>query len=131
MKRLFTYCLILLGLYFTPKSVFSQIPNDIILALRSGNAQELSVFLNDNVELYLYDKNDVYSKNQTTQILTQFFEQNHPNSLSIIHQSGKKEHQYVILLLNTDKESFQLSFLMRKINEKVVISQLQIEKSES
>ncbi|MFV0554115.1 MAG: DUF4783 domain-containing protein [Mangrovibacterium sp.] len=129
MKHLYIFCLILC-LHLIPQASWAQMPNGIILGLRHGDVKEISNYLGDNVELYLLDKDDVYSKNQATQILQQFFAQNKPSSLSMVHQSEKNEHQYAIMKLETSGGSYQVSVLVRSVSELVVISQLQIVASE-
>lgn len=129
MKHFLSFCL-LACLCAIPHIGLAQIPNDVILSLRNGDARGLATHLNTHIELYLNDKDDVYSKSQTEQILKKFFEQHQPSNLTIIHQSGKADHQYAIIQLETNDGNFQVSVLIRKINNKQVISQLQIENSE-
>ncbi len=40
----------------------SEIPSEVINALNKGDAVKLSSFLNDNVELVIENKNDIFSK---------------------------------------------------------------------
>src|SRR5438309_6761712 len=47
--------------------------DDVINALRTGNAQELSKYVDDNIVIYLPDKNDTYSRSQAVMVLRDFF----------------------------------------------------------
>lgn len=129
MRRVIAFCLFFVAL-LAAQPVEAQVPNGIITSLRQGNAQELSDFFGGYVELYMEDKGDVYSKAQTVRILKHFFDQHHPTNLQVIHQSGKKAHQYVILTLETAAGNYQVSVLMCQLGEQSLVSQLQIEESE-
>ena len=49
--------------------------DDVISALRSGNAAEVGKYVDENVELSLPDKSDNYSKAQAVMILKDFLPQ--------------------------------------------------------
>ena len=46
--------------------------DEVIGALRAGNASELARYIDDNVELSLPDKSDRYSRAQATMVLQDF-----------------------------------------------------------
>ena len=52
--------------------VFAQIPDEIILSLKSGNAKVLATYFNQNVELVIPEHDNVYSKAQAEQIVPIF-----------------------------------------------------------
>ena len=111
-------------------SVKAQIPDGIILSLKSGNAKTLSEFFNQNVELVVPDSDNVYSKAQAQLIVSNFFSSYPPQNFSVIHQGGKEGAQYVIGNLGTKKGSFRVYFLLKKSDGKDYIHQLRIEKQE-
>lgn len=108
----------------------AQIPDDIILSLKSGNAKSLSEFFNQNVELVVPNSDNVYSKAQAQLIVGNFFSSHSPQSFSVIHQGGKEGAQYVIGSLGTQKGTFRVYFLLKKSDGKNYIHQLRIEKQE-
>ncbi len=118
------------GTLFFAVPVKAQIPDGIILSLKSGNARTLSEFFNQNVELVVPDSDNVYSKAQAQLIVSNFFSSYPPQNFSVIHQGGKEGAQYVIGNLGTKKGSFRVYFLLKKSDGKDYIHQLRIEKQE-
>jgi hypothetical protein len=112
--------------------VFSQtrgeIPSNIILALKTGNAKEIASNMNENVEMVILDKEGIYSKTQAEMILKDFFMNNPPRKFSLLHQGGKAESKYGIGDLETSDDTFRVYFLLKRKNEKTLIHQFRIEK---
>jgi ABC-type transporter Mla subunit MlaD len=102
-----------------------EVPSAIITALNNGDAGQLSNYLNTNVELFIENKNDVFSKQQSTQIIADFFRKNHVTSFQLLHKGNKDAASFVIGTLKTSSGNFRLYVLTRK-NE---IQQLRIEPS--
>lgn len=106
----------------------AQIPDQIVLSLKSGNAKVLSEYFNQNVELVILENDNVYSKAQAEQIVSNFFTRYQPEKFNIIHQGGKEGAQYVIGHLETKQGIFRVYFLLKKTTGKEIIHQLRIEK---
>jgi len=102
-----------------------EVPNVILTALNNGDASQISNYLNSNVELFIENKNDVFSKVQATQIITDFFRKNHVTSFQLLHKGNKDAASFAIGTLKTATGNFRLYVLTRK-NE---IQQLRIEPS--
>jgi len=102
-----------------------EVPSAVITALNNGDASQLSNYLNANVELFIENKNDVFSKNQSTQIIADFFRKNRVSSFQLLHKGNKDAASFVIGTLKTSTGNFRLYVLTRK-NE---IQQLRIEPS--
>jgi hypothetical protein len=107
---------------------FAQIPDGIVVSLKSGNDASLSAFFNENVELVVGIHDDVYSKSQAQQIVAEFFKSNKPKQFSIIHQGGKEGARYAIGNLTTNTGTFRVYFLLKDKNNNSYIHQLRIEK---
>lgn len=108
-----------------------KIPNNILVALETGNAKLLSGYFNQNVELVVMDNDNVYSKSQAQQIVNNFFSSFGPiekNAFSVIHDGGKTDAKYVIGKYRSEKGEFRVYFLLKKNNNKQYIHQLRIEK---
>lgn len=103
----------------------SEVPAGIITALSEGNATELSSYLNDNVELVIGNQNDVFSKQQATGIIADFFKKNRVNGFDVIHKGNKDAASFVIGTLKTSTGNFRVYVLTRKGE----IQQLRIETS--
>ena len=116
------------GFLFSSLNSSAQIPDEIILSLQTGNAKVLSDYFNDNVELVVLDNDNVYSKAQAKQVVSNFFKSFTPESFNVIHQGGKEGSKYVIGNLKTNNGNFRVYFLLKNSNGKDYIHQLRIEK---
>lgn len=103
----------------------TEVPLDIINALNQGDASGLSSHLNNNVELVIENKNDVFSKQQASGIIADFFRKNSVSSFQLLHKGNKDNASFAIGILKTGSGSFRVYVLTRK-NE---IQQLRIEPS--
>ncbi len=104
-----------------------QIPGGISIAIKAGNAAELSKYLNATVELLLLDKEDFYKKNVAETILRDFFNEYQTKDFTIRHQGAKNDAQYAIGNLKTGKGDFRVYFLLKKIDQELLIHQIRIE----
>jgi hypothetical protein len=107
------------------KAQSSEVSSDIIAALNEGDASQLSGYLNANVELVIDNKNDVFSKQQATGIITDFFRKNRVSSFQLLHKGNKDAASFAIGTLKTSTGNYRVYVLTRK-NE---IQQLRIEPS--
>lgn len=127
-KKITFTVFIISGFLFASFNSGAQIPDGIILSLQTGNSKVLSGYFNQNVELVVIDNDNVYSKAQAKQIVSNFFSNFTPESFSIIHHGGKEGAKYVIGNLKTNNGNFRVYFLLKKKNGKDYIHQLRIEK---
>jgi hypothetical protein len=105
----------------------TKIPAGIALAFKSGNASELSKYMNLTVELLLLDKEDFYKKNVAETILKDFFTEYKIRDFVIRHQGGINDAQYAIGNLKTEKGDFRVYFLLKKVDQELLIHQIRIE----
>ena len=105
----------------------TKIPAGISSAFKSGNAAELSKYMNSTVELLLLDKEDFYKKNVAETILRDFFNEYHSKDFIIRHQGAKTDAQYAIGNLETEKGTFRVYILLKKVDKELLIHILRIE----
>lgn len=123
-----TFLILICGWLVLPEFASAQIPDEILTSLKNGDSKTLSEYFNQNVELVVLENDNVYSKAQAQQIVNRFFDQNTPESFTIIHQGGKEGAKYVIGNLKTNTGSFRIYFLLKTNEGKNYIHQLRIEK---
>ena len=104
-----------------------KIPGGISIAFKTGNASELSKYINSTVELLLLDKEDFYKKNVAETILKDFFAEYKIKDFVIRHQGGINDTQYAIGNLKTEKGDFRVSYFLKKVDEELLIHQIRIE----
>jgi hypothetical protein len=105
----------------------TKIPGGIAIAIKAGNAAELSKYMNSTIELLLLDKEDFYKKNIAETILKDFFNEYPTKDFTIRHQGAKNDAQYAIGNLRTEKGDFRVYFLLKKVDEDLLIHQIRIE----
>lgn len=105
----------------------TNIPAGISLAFKAGNASELAKYINSTVELLLLDKEDFYKKNVAETILKNFFAEYKVKDFVIRHQGGINDAQYAIGNLKTEKGDFRVHFLLKKVEQELLIHVIRIE----
>ena len=81
--------------------------DEVVGALRSGNAAELSKYFDDNVELTLPVKSDNYSKAQAQVIIKDFFTNNDVKGFELKHKGDSPGGHYCIGTLANKIRKFQ------------------------
>jgi Domain of unknown function (DUF4783) len=112
MKTIVTSLLITLSIFLTSFGQRNSI-NDVVSALRSGNAAELSKYFDDNVELTLPIKSDSYSKAQAQVILKDFFANNDVKGFELKHTGDSPGGHYCIGTLQTKSGNFRAHVFMK------------------
>ncbi len=134
MERIKLYILFVISfVIFTSQKIntFSvDIPSEIIVAFKTGDATVLSKYFNTNLELAINSNDDIYSREQAELILKDFFAKNIPNSFTILHKSGKEESRYAIGNLSTTNGKFRVTILVKLKDNTPLIHQLRIQKED-
>lgn len=120
---------IILSLFFNALNAQEQakIPAGISIALKAGNASELSKYFNSTIELQLIDKEDFYKKVMAEAILKDFFASHPTKDFSVKHQGAKGDAQYAIGTLQTERGEFRVYFLLKKVDTELLIYLMRIE----
>lgn len=87
--------------------------DDVINALKAGNAQELSKYIDDNIEISLPDKSDNYSKAQAVMVLKDFFNNNGVTGFDVQFKGENGGGQYCIGNLKTKSGVYRTTVFMK------------------
>ena len=129
MKSILGICMII-GMLPIP-GISVDINDDISLALRAGNAKELSVFFNKNIDLNIPNNEGIFSKAQAELIIKDFFDHYTTSDFTILHQGSSKDGaKYSIGNLVTDKGMFRVYYYMKKVEENYLIFELNLNEEE-
>ena len=105
----------------------TRIPYSISLAFKAGNATELSKHFNSTVQVVLLGKEDFYKKNIAETIFKDFFAGHKTKDFVILHHGGTPDSEYAICNLKTEKGDFRVYFLLKKVDNDLLIHQIRIE----
>ena len=125
MKRIFTLlipCLIL----FCSFTVLSNI-DDVVVAMKQGNATQLSKFFDASVEVSMPDKSNSYSKSQAEMVVKDFFSTNSVKGFDIIHKGENAGSEYCIGTLQTDNGIYRTTIFMKQRGGTQVLQELRFE----
>ncbi len=127
MKSIFTLLLFTVSFIFASFSTSQSGIDDIINALRSGNASGISRYIDENVEISLPDKSDNYSKAQAGIILKDFFNNNSIKSFELKHKGDQGGRQFCIGTLHTKTGSYRTTVFMKPKADKQVMGEIRFQ----
>jgi Domain of unknown function (DUF4783) len=125
MKSLLTFLLVIATVIMSSFTQPSTI-DEVIGTLRSGDADRLSKYFDDNVQLALPVKNDSYSKAQAQVILKDFFVNNVVKGFELKHKGDGPggQGQYCVGTLQTKSGNFRAHVFMKSKGNKEVVNEI-------
>lgn len=110
-------------------TVFAQAKgiDDVINALRSGNAAELAKYVDNNIELSLPSKTDNYSRQQAVVILQDFFSNNGVKDFDVKHKGDNGGSQFCIGTLLTKSGNYRTTFFLAEKNGKQYVKEIRFQ----
>ena len=124
MKQIFT--ILTLGILLNSFTFFSSI-DEVISAMRIGNAANIANFFDNTVEINLPDKSNAYSKSQAELVLKDFFNANQVKKFEVIHKGENAGSQYCIGTLLTKNGSYRTTIYMKRKGDKQVLQGITFE----
>ena len=98
--------------------------------IRAGDADKLSAWFADNLEIVVISQTNDSSRNQARQIMKSFFSAYSPSAFTITHQAGKSNMKYALGILNAGGERFVVTVFVNFVHDSFEIQQLKIERVE-
>ena len=102
--------------------------DEVVNAIKSGDASEVSKYFDNTVEITLAGKSNSYSKTKAAQVLQDFFVSNTVKDFEILHKSDNSGSQYCIGNLKTANGTFRTTIFMKQRGSAEVIQSLSFEK---
>ena len=93
-----------------------------------GDAESLSAWFSDNLEVTIFSKTNDSSRNQARQILKSFFRSYTPRSFEITHKAGRANMKYALGTLSAGGEMFVVTIFVSFKNTEYKIQQIKIER---
>lgn len=102
--------------------------NPIAKYLGAGDADKLSAWFSDNLEITIFSTSNDSSRNQARQILKSFFKSYTPRSFDISHKAGRPNMKYALGALNAGGEMFIVTIFVNYQDTEYRIQQMKIER---
>lgn len=102
--------------------------NPIAKYLGLGDADRLSAWFSDNLEVTIFSSSNDSSRNQARQIMKSFFRSYTPRSFEITHRAGRPNMKYALGTLNAGGEMFMVTIFVNYNEADYRIQQLKIER---
>lgn len=125
MKQIFT--LLTLGTLLSSFTFFSSI-DDVIAAMKAGNATEIARFFDNTVEINTPDKLGSYGKSQAELVLKDFFSTNTVKGFALEHKGENSGSQYCIGALTTKTGIYRTTVFMKLKGDKQLVQTITFER---
>lgn len=102
--------------------------NPIAKYLAMGDADKLSAWFSDNLEVTIFSDSNDSSRNQACQIMKSFFRSYTPRSFEITHKAGRSNMKYALGTLNAGGEMFVVTIFVGYNEKSYRIQHLKIER---
>ncbi len=125
MKNLAGSVILIFSLFllsFKPHSI-----DDVATAIRSGNVDQLSLYLDYRVDISLPDKTDSYSKIQAEMIIRDFFTLNVVRNFQVKQKGENAGLFYCIGVLQTHNGDYRTSLFMKQKGDRQYLQELRFQ----
>lgn len=112
MRRIFTLALVSSAILISAFRLISI--DEVVSALKTGNAAGISKYFDNTVEITLPGKSSSYSKSQAEVIITDFFNNNPVKNFELMHKGENAGSIYCIGTLITKTGSFRTTVFMKQ-----------------
>jgi len=115
-------------LYLVPAVSVADPIDKVAELVRQGNIHELFKLFAPNVEVTIPGDKNVYATAQAELILDNFFNQNKPTSVKILHKiNSNSNYRLGVLIMNTNKGSYRVAFTLKQTDGNLMIIEFRIE----
>ena len=98
--------------------------DDIVIALKSGNASNLSRYFDNRIDLSLPDKSDNYSRTQAEMILRDFFSNTAVRNFEMKYKGENNGAWYCIGILKTKNGDYRTRLFMKTKGDKQLVQEI-------
>ena len=102
--------------------------NPISKYMAMGDAEKLSAWFSDNLEVTIFSDTNDSSRNQARQIVKSFFRSYTPRSFEITHKAGRSNMKYALGTLNAGGEMFLVTIFVNFKDSAYRIQQIKVER---
>lgn len=102
--------------------------DDVVVALKSGNASHLSKYFDNRVDISLPDKSDNYSRTQAEMIIKEFFNSNGVRTFELKYKSEKTGSNYCLGTLQTRSGNYRTTIFMKQKGDRQYLYDVSFQK---
>lgn len=113
--------------YSLRKPPASYSVEDVVEAIKTGNAHQLSAYFDNMVEITLHDKNNSYSRNQAETVLKDFFNSYGVKNFKTIHKGANNRAEFFIGELKTQNGNFRTTVFLISRSDKQLLREMRFE----
>lgn len=125
MKKYLGFATVIFSLFLVSFSTYIFNIEDVVAAMRSGNADQLSRYFDSRVDVSLPNKSDNYSKSQAEMILKDFFSSNGVKNFQVKHKGENNDgSQFCIGTLQTRNGDYRTKFYMKQKGDRQVLQEI-------
>jgi hypothetical protein len=101
--------------------------DEVIGAIKGGNANGMGKYMDENVEITLPDKSNNYSKAQAVLVLKDFFDNNVVKTFDVKHKGDQNGGQFCVGTLQTKSGNYRTTIFMKTITGKDYVKTLRFQ----
>ncbi len=122
------FAVMLFGTAASAQDTGYDVFNPIAKYLAKGDADRLSAWFSDNLEITIFSDSNDSSRNQARQIIKSFFRSYTPRSFEITHKAGRSNMKYALGTLNAGGEMFLVTIFVGYDSSAYKIQHFKIER---
>lgn len=126
MKKVFGLVLLMSVMLVSFKPFYSI--EEVVQAMKNGDANQLSKFFDDRVDISIPGKNDNYSKSQGEMILKDFFSNNFVKDFQVKHKGENNGSQFCFGVLQTKSGNYRTKLYMKQKGDRQVLQEIGFQK---
>lgn len=99
----------------------------VVGAFRTGNVDQIALYLDYRVDISLPEKTDTYSKSQAQMIIRDFFDNNGVRNFQVKQKGENGGSEFCIGVLQTRNGNYQTSLFMKQKGEKQFLQEIRFQ----
>ena len=129
MKQFYGMAIGFLTLFLVSFTPYYSI-EEVVSALKSGNATQLARYFDERIDISLPGKSDNYSRSQGEMILKDFFASNEVKGFQVKHTGESNGSQFCFGVLQTKGGNYRTKLYMKQKADKQVLQEIGFQKVE-
>lgn len=110
-------------------AVAQEVPDGIVGAFKRGNAQDLAYFFGNKINLVIQNRSADVDRMAAEKTLALFFSANKVSKFTVNHTGKRDDSGYLIATMNTTGGTYRVNCFCRKVQNKYIIHQIRIDKT--